>query len=91
MALVSWSSLAVRLAARSPWPGATSRDVTSSDRLAMLYLWHRDGSPPASAAGWVSFVHPASGKALDAPREVDWTGFPWGETVKAVLAQGSRP
>jgi hypothetical protein len=83
-----WSSVAVRLAARGSQP--MGRDITGTDRLAMLYLWHRDGHPPASAVGQVSFINPTSGKALDAPREVDWTGFPWGEAVKAVLAPSSR-
>jgi hypothetical protein len=83
---VPWSSLAVRTFGRFASAG---RDVMGPQRLALLYLWYRDGSQPRFGAAQVGF-HPPYGPALTSPRVVDWSGFPWADAVAAVSDRDRR-
>jgi hypothetical protein len=65
------------------------REVSGPQRLALLYLWYRDGVSPRLAAADVAF-HSARGAALASPRAVDWSGFPWADAVAAATAVGRR-
>jgi hypothetical protein len=78
--------VAVRTVARERSVG---REVTGSDRLALLYLWYRDGHPPQLGSVEVA-VYSARGAQLASTRGVDWSGFPWADAVTAVASLNTR-
>jgi hypothetical protein len=84
--LLAWGSVAVRIAARGPAP---ERAIAGSDRLALLYVWYRDGRAPQYKAAEV-VMYDVRGAPLASPRSVDWSGFPWADAVAAVTDLGTR-